>query len=146
MKAAYLAIPLALAAVVLDAGADTIPPSGKPAARIAERIEYGVVERIETYREGSDSPVNPGSVLGGLAGGIIGHQVGSGRGRDAATIAGVLGGAYIGNNVHKANERDRYRITVRLDDGATLELEEDGAGELRVGDRVRVVNNHASRL
>jgi outer membrane lipoprotein SlyB len=63
-----------------------------------------------------------------------------------ATIAGVLGGAYIGNNVHKANERDRYRITVRLDDGATLVLEEEGAGELRVGDRVRVVNNHASRV
>ena len=145
MKVAYFAIPLALAGMTLDACADQIQPGYEPTPRVAERIEYGVVERIELYRQGSDSPVGVGAVLGGLAGGVIGHQVGSGRGRDVATIAGALGGAYVGNNIQKANEVDRYRVTMRLDDGARLVLEQAGEGALRVGDRVRVVNNRVSR-
>lgn len=38
-----------------------------------------------------------GIVLGGAAGGLVGHQVGSGKGKDLATIGGALGGAYLGN-------------------------------------------------
>ncbi|CAI0794733.1 Uncharacterized protein conserved in bacteria [Serratia fonticola] len=34
-----------------------------------------------------------GSVLGAVAGGVIGHQFGGGRGRDVATVVGALGGA-----------------------------------------------------
>lgn len=33
-----------------------------------------------------------GSVLGAVAGGVIGHQFGGGRGRDVATVVGALGG------------------------------------------------------
>ncbi|WP_197062147.1 MULTISPECIES: glycine zipper 2TM domain-containing protein [unclassified Serratia (in: enterobacteria)] len=40
-----------------------------------------------------------GSVLGAVAGGVIGHQFGSGRGRDVATVVGALGGGYAGNQV-----------------------------------------------
>ncbi|MFI8418470.1 glycine zipper 2TM domain-containing protein [Serratia sp. NPDC078593] len=40
-----------------------------------------------------------GSVLGAVAGGVIGHQFGGGRGRDVATIAGALGGGYAGNQI-----------------------------------------------
>lgn len=110
-----------------------------------ERIEYGVVERIDMYREGQSSPSGVGAIVGGVAGGVIGHQIGSGGGNTAATIIGALGGAFIGNNIERANQRDRYRVTVRLDSGARLEITEVGEGELRVGDRVRVVNNRVSR-
>ena len=145
MKAAGFAISLALAGVTLDACADVpLQPLEAPAL-VTERIEYGVVQSIDLYREGHEPPVGLGAVLGGVAGGVIGHQVGSGRGRDVATIAGALGGAYIGNDVQKATERDRYRITVQLDGGAKLVVEQVGEGALRVGDRVRVVNNRVSR-
>lgn len=40
-----------------------------------------------------------GSVLGAVAGGVIGHQFGAGRGRDVATLVGALGGGYAGNQV-----------------------------------------------
>ncbi len=33
-----------------------------------------------------------GSVLGAVAGGVIGHQFGGGRGKDVATVVGALGG------------------------------------------------------
>ncbi|SRR5258706_16236650 len=39
----------------------------------------------------------------------------------------------------------RTRVDVRFDSGAHLEITEVGEGELRVGDRVRVLNNHVYR-
>ena len=112
---------------------------------VAHRTEYGVVERIEMYRNGSGAPVGLGAILGGVAGGIIGHQFGSGSGNTAATIAGAVGGAVVGNEVQRSNAQDRYRVIVRLDSGAALALDSVGEGQLRVGDRVRVVDNRVYR-
>ena len=111
----------------------------------AQRVEYGVVESMELYREGSNAPVGLGAVLGGIAGGIIGHQFGSGRGNTAATIAGAVGGGLVGNEIQKSNARDRYRVIVRLDSGGTLALNQVGEGEFRVGDRVRIVDGRVFR-
>ncbi|MEO8485949.1 MAG: glycine zipper 2TM domain-containing protein [Betaproteobacteria bacterium] len=109
-----------------------------------ERVEYGVVERIDLFRDGT-SPSGVGAVVGGVAGGVLGHQIGSGRGNTAATIAGAIGGALVGNQIERSNARDRYQIVVRLDSGAILTLGDVGEGELRPGDRVRIVNNRAYR-
>lgn len=49
-----------------------------------------------------------GSVLGAVAGGVIGHQFGGGRGKDVATVVGALGGGYAGNQC-----RALCRITTR---------------------------------
>jgi len=116
-----------------------------PPPVVTQRTEYGVVESIEMYRDGNNAPINLGTILGGIAGGVLGHQIGGGRGNTAATIAGAVGGAVVGNQVEKANERDRYRAVVRLDSGATVALNEFGQGELRVGDRVRVINGRVYR-
>jgi len=105
----------------------------------------GVVESIDLYRDGRPAASGIGAVLGGVAGGVIGHQIGSGRGNTAATIAGAVGGAFAGNQIEKAQPRDSYRITVRLDSGATLSFSQVGEGELRIGDRVRVANNRVYR-
>jgi len=112
---------------------------------VAQRIEYGVVEAIDMYRGGDGAPIGLGAIIGGVAGGIIGHQFGGGSGNTAATIVGALGGAAVGNEVQRSNARDRYRVIVRLDSGGSLALEQVGQGELRVGDRVRIVNNRVYR-
>lgn len=53
-----------------------------------------------------------GSVLGAVAGGVIGHQFGGGRGRDVATVVGALGGGYAGNQVQgEMQARDTYTTT-----------------------------------
>jgi uncharacterized protein YcfJ len=44
----------------------------------------------------SDPSVGGRTLLGAAIGGVIGHQFGSGRGRDAATIAGAVIGANVG--------------------------------------------------
>jgi outer membrane lipoprotein SlyB len=110
-----------------------------------QRVEYGTVEAIEMTRDGDSRPTGLGAVLGGVAGGILGHQIGSGSGNTAATIAGALGGAYVGNEVERSNGRERYRILVRLDGGGTVAMHEVGEGQLRVGDRVRVVGERIYR-
>ena len=40
-----------------------------------------------------------GAIMGGIAGGAIGNQIGGGGGRAAATALGLIGGAILGNNI-----------------------------------------------
>lgn len=40
-----------------------------------------------------------GGVMGAIAGGAIGNQIGGGSGRGVATVLGVLGGAVLGNRI-----------------------------------------------
>ena len=111
------------------------------------RTDEGQVEAIEIYRTSDHKLVNGGTVIGGIAGGVIGHQIGSGRGNTAATIAGALGGALVGNEIEKKQEQaTRFRITVRLDSGSSLIVEDQRDLNLRVGDRVRVEDGHIRRL
>ena len=113
----------------------------------AVRAEEGKVEAIEIYRAPDNKPVNAGTVVGGIAGGVIGHQIGSGRGNTAATIAGAIGGAVVGNEIEKKQvQATRYRITVRLDSGSLLIVEDTRDLNLRVGDRVRIEDGHIHRI
>jgi outer membrane lipoprotein SlyB len=132
IKLAVLFVPLTISVALAE------PPA---------RGDVGKVEAIEIYRASDDKPLNPGTVVGGLAGGLIGHQIGSGRGNTAATIAGAVGGAVVGNEIHKKQAQvTRYRIIVRLDSGGTLTIDDTRGGDLRVGDRVRVDGNEIHRM
>ncbi|HSV19408.1 MAG TPA: glycine zipper 2TM domain-containing protein [Casimicrobiaceae bacterium] len=118
----------------------------RPAPVVAQRVEYGVVEGIDLYRDGSNAPTGLGAIIGGVAGGIIGHQFGAGSGNTAATIGGAVLGGLAGNEVQRSSARDHYRIRVRLDSGGTVDVADAGEGQLRVGDRVRVVNGRVYRM
>ena len=116
-------------------------------AETAIRIDYGKMEAIEIYRASDNRPVNVGTLVGGVAGGVIGHQIGGGRGKTAATIVGAIGGAVVGNEIERKQVQGaRYRITVRLDSGSTLIVEDTRDINLRVGDRVRVENDRIYRM
>ncbi len=47
-----------------------------------------------------------GTLIGGVAGGILGHQVGGGRGKTVATIGGAIIGSLVGNNLSNRNYND----------------------------------------
>lgn len=118
-------------------------------AAAAGRADEGKVEAIEiTYSTPDNKPLNKGTVIGGIAGGVIGHQIGGGRGKTAATVAGTIGGAVVGNEIEKKQGQatPRYRITVRLDSGSSLIVEETRDPNLRVGDRVRVEDGRLHRI
>lgn len=53
-----------------------------------------------------------GSVIGAVAGGLLGNQIGGGNGKKIATVAGAVGGGYAGNKVQEGmQERDTYTTT-----------------------------------
>ena len=107
---------------------------------------YGTIESIQMTR-GAGQASGTGAVIGGLVGAVVGNQIGSGSGRTAATVAGAVGGAAIGNSVEnkRADGRDMYQIMVRLDNGDYRTIVQDSVYDLRVGNRVRVVDGRAYR-
>lgn len=108
---------------------------------------YGTIESIQITRAGNPSS-GGGAIVGGLVGGLLGNQVGSGSGRTAATVVGAVGGAVVGNSVEQnrnAQAADMYQIRVRLDNGDSMTVMQDSAVDLRIGNRVRVVDGRAYR-
>ena len=100
-----------------------------PAARF-----HGTVESVEIVARGGRSS-GGGAALGALAGGALGNQIGDNA---AATIGGVIGGAVLGNEIEKRRQRgETQQVRVRMDDGSMQVFNQD-APEIRVGDRVRV--------
>jgi outer membrane lipoprotein SlyB len=124
--------------------------AGVVMAKDSAPVEEGKVEAIEVFYSATEhNPVNPGTVIGGIAGGVIGHQIGGGRGKTAATVAGTVGGAVVGNQIDKKQKQEgtpRYRITVRLDSGSSVIVEDTRDTNLRVGDRVRIADGRIHRL
>lgn len=108
---------------------------------------YGTIDSIQVVR-GSGGTNGSGAVVGGLVGALVGNQIGSGNGRTAATVAGAVGGAAIGNNVEanrNANGQDMYQINIRMDNGEYRSVTQDSVYDLRVGNRVRMVDGRAYR-
>jgi len=66
-------------------------------------------EDVEYYTRSRPEPGRAGKTLfGAIVGGVIGHQFGSGRGNDAATVAGTLIGAAVANG---GDRRPYYQTT-----------------------------------
>ena len=106
---------------------------------------YGTIDSI-TVTRGTGSGIGAGAVVGGVVGGLVGSQVGSGSGRTAATAAGAIAGAVAGNEIQKnRNERDMYQISVRMDNGDYRTVVQDSVSDLRVGNRVRLVDGRVYR-
>ena len=62
-------------------------------------------------------------IAGGVAGAILGHQVGQGRGKDLATIAGAAGGAYAGHKIEQnMRSTKQWIVSVRFDDGSVRDF------------------------
>ena len=60
------------------------------------------VERQQVSDNGGNRNVG-GAVVGALIGGVLGHQVGGGSGKDIATVGGAVAGGVIGSNVGRDN-------------------------------------------
>lgn len=130
---------------LITACATNSPPSPSYASSQPESASYGTIDSIQMTRANQGSSSGAGAVAGGLVGALLGNQVGSGSGRTAATLAGAVGGAVVGNQVEKTRAQDAYQISVRLDNGDYRTIVQDNIQDLRVGNRVRVVDGRAYR-
>jgi outer membrane lipoprotein SlyB len=142
-----------IATTVLGGCASNIPqqtstPYSTPYSNSSQPSNsYGAIESIQATRT-SNTNSGAGVVVGGLVGGLLGNQIGSGNGRTAATVVGAVGGAMVGNNVEQNRTLqgpDAYQIRVRLDSGNSTTVVQESVYEMRVGDRVRIVDSRAYR-
>jgi outer membrane lipoprotein SlyB len=69
----------------------------------------------------------------------LGNQVGGGRGRVLATIAGAVGGGLAGNGIeHAVRKSTTYQVQVRMQDGSNRNFTYTTQPQVQVGERVRV--------
>ncbi len=61
----------------------------------------------------SDQHRVAGTAIGAVAGGLLGHMVGGGRGNTLATVAGAVGGGYAGNRIEAAHQQGQVTQTVQ---------------------------------
>ncbi|MGZ5080070.1 MAG: glycine zipper 2TM domain-containing protein [Usitatibacter sp.] len=116
-----------------------------PAAFAACNYDCGRVVDVKTIKKEGEAS-GAGAVIGGIAGGVLGHQVGSGRGKDVATVAGAAGGAYAGHQIEKSKSATTsYDVVVKMDDGSSRTFSYASATSYRIGDKVKIVDRKLTR-
>ncbi|MEO5810750.1 MAG: glycine zipper 2TM domain-containing protein [Rhodanobacter sp.] len=53
-----------------------------------------------------------GTAIGAVAGGLLGNQVGGGKGKTLATVAGAVGGGYAGNRIEASRQHGQVTSNV----------------------------------
>jgi outer membrane lipoprotein SlyB len=102
----------------------------------------GTVKAIDPVKH-KGSATGAGAVIGAVAGAVIGHQVGSGRGNDAATATGAVAGGVAGHQIEKRkNGETFYRVTVLMDSGDSRTIDVADLNGLSTGAKVKVVGNN----
>ncbi|MES2152764.1 MAG: glycine zipper 2TM domain-containing protein [Pseudomonadota bacterium] len=100
-------------------------------------LDCGKVVAVTVSQKAGESNAL-GLIGGGLAGALLGHQVGGGSGKDVATVAGAVGGAYAGKKIQeKANASQVWNVEVQYDNGTRNNFKFERDPQLKAGDRVR---------
>ncbi len=134
MKKVISSIFLVLTVTMLGSGCASKALPSSRAGSISESYS-GIVRAVEPVSIKGDGKWT--SIIGMIAGGALGSQIGSGEGRDLATMGGVMVGAAAGED---ADVRSAQRITVTLDSGKTittvLPIDANNPNRYQAGNRV----------
>jgi outer membrane lipoprotein SlyB len=108
----------------------------EPLQRKASCPECGKVLSVQVKEKaGEGGPI--GLIAGGVAGALLGNQVGGGRGKDVATLAGAAGGAFIGNKIEKnAKTTKVWEVNVQYNNGSKAIFSFDQEPGFATGDVV----------
>jgi outer membrane lipoprotein SlyB len=106
-------------------------------------VQPGNLATVQAVREvkqpGEHTVLGPAA--GGVAGAVVGSQIGGGNGKKVMTVLGALGGAMAGKHIEKqARGTTRWEVEVRHDSGMQETVLSDVAPSFNPGDRVRVVD------
>jgi outer membrane lipoprotein SlyB len=111
-------------------------PAAAPGKAVACH-DCGKVTSVHVGEKAGESGA-VGLIAGGVAGALLGNQVGSGRGRDIATVARAAGGAYAGKKIEeKANSTKVWTVHVQYDNGNKAQFNFDKDPGMKAGDKVR---------
>ena len=120
----HIALAALLATTAVAAQAHTYFDNAR-VSNVEPRYESVRVPRQECSNQWVNEPREPresrrsgvreygGAVLGGVAGAVLGHQVGGGHGRDAATAIGAVLGAFTGDRLANRGRWDEPEQATR---------------------------------
>lgn len=142
-------ITVTLAAFALVAGCAGLPGPqyGEQAAPVEtagvpETARYGKVAALETIKVDKEARFGVGTVVGAVAGGLLGHQFGGGSGKTLLTIGGALAGAAAGTAAEsKLDQKDAQKVTVDMQTGGRLTIVQPPDSRLKTGMPVRVTGS-----
>lgn len=101
----------------------------------------GHVTAVNVHEKAGESNA-VGLIAGGVAGAVLGHQVGGGTGKDLATVAGAAGGAYAGKKIQEnMNATKVWTVSVKYTDGRTAKFDFAHDPGLTVGAAVKNSGN-----
>ena len=111
------------------------PQAVEPKPVVKPGLLGTVVAVREVEQKGEGKGV--GAVGGGLAGAVLGHNIGDHN--KLLTVLGAAGGAFVGNQIEKqARATKHWDLTVRYDDGTTQTFASEAQPFWHQGDRVRL--------
>jgi uncharacterized protein YcfJ len=81
-----------------------------------------------------------GTAIGAVVGGLVGNQIGGGKGKTLATVAGAVGGGYAGNKIEEHHQKAQVSTSVQRKCSTV-----DNKSTKLVGYDVRYVYNGVTR-
>ncbi len=145
MKTKFLFV-LSVSALLIGCAQDTLTGDvySRGEARTAETVQTGRITAIDGVKIEGES--QGGGLLGSVAGGFLGSNIGHGR---ASHTAGAIGGAALGgvagSHIQQGmGSRQGIRISVKLDgSGRTVAVVQqvNANAPFQVGDRVKVLTS-----
>lgn len=115
-------------------------PSGQRERAQPICANCGVIESTREVAMAGD-PSGLGAAGGAVVGGLLGNQIGDGKGKQIATVLGAVGGVMAGNEVEKRMKSSKsYEVAMKMADGSHRVIMEPVAGNWGVGDRVKVID------
>lgn len=130
-----------LTAGCADLGGSKYGEGSAPVSSAGEQASdrYGRVTGLETVQVDKDYKFGVGSVVGAVAGGIIGYQFGGGTGKTLLAIGGAVAGGAAGTAAEsKLNKQDAQKVTVAMQSGGTITIIQPVDSRLRNGMNVRI--------
>ncbi len=143
MSVALLGLSLAIPLTACDSKAEVSDAPVLTRAAPAKCYDCGTISKIQKMTDEAESS-GLGIVLGAVVGAVAGHQVGDGRGKDAATVGGAVVGGIAGNEIEKHVKGTPYfHVTVNMDNGGgTRTINVGSMNGLANGSRVKIVGNN----
>lgn len=98
--------PIAIAFFCLISAGIAQGQSAPQTHTVCEDVQVKQVNSSDTHRVA-------GTAIGAVAGGVLGNQVGGGKGKTLATVGGAVAGGVVGNQVQKAHQDDNATYTTQ---------------------------------